>query len=104
MVSSSLRCTCHLLVEGAPPPKEEAAAAETPKDAESPVQQVEKKLPEPPAPSESPKEAKKGKDIEKLPKEEMKAPPPAPVAGSRNETRVRLLRWRICRHSFKTPG
>jgi 2-oxoglutarate dehydrogenase E2 component (dihydrolipoamide succinyltransferase) len=88
--------------EGAapPPPKEEAnvVAAEKPKDAEQPVvQQAETKVPEPPAPSQSPKESKKErKDIETPPKkEEMKSPPPAPVAGSRNETRVKMNRMRL---------
>ncbi|KAF8637832.1 hypothetical protein AX17_002462 [Amanita inopinata Kibby_2008] len=88
-----------------PPPKEEqTAGAEQPKDTTEPAnQQVDKKLPEPPAPSttdklaggvpaEGPKkEVAKGKDIEKASKE----PSPAPVAGSRNETRVKMSRMRL---------
>src|SRR6266550_8461840 len=76
----------------APPKEEQAVGTEKPKDATEPAdQQVDKKLPEPPAPSEKPKEVKKeatkGKDLEKAPKKEEK-PLSAAVPGSRNETRV----------------
>jgi len=83
----------------APPQEEQAAATETPKEAAAPVgQQVDKKQPEPPAPSETPKAVKKdvakGKDLEKAPKKEEK-PSSAPISGSRNETRVKMSRMRL---------
>lgn len=72
------------------PPKEEQAVG-TEKPTEPVDQQVDKKLPVPPAPSEKPKEVKKeatkAKDLEKAPKKEEK-PMSAAVPGSRNETRV----------------
>jgi len=83
----------------APPKEEQAVGTEKPKDATEPAdQQVDKKVPEPPAPSEKPKEVKKeatkGKDLEKAPKKEEK-PLSSPVPGSRNETRVKMSRMRL---------
>ncbi|KAF8348699.1 dihydrolipoamide succinyltransferase [Amanita rubescens] len=79
----------------ASPKEEQAVETEKPKPAD---QQVDKKLPEPPAPSEKPKEVKKeatkGKDLEKAPKKEEK-PLSAVVPGSRNETRVKMSRMRL---------
>ncbi|KAK2461294.1 hypothetical protein APHAL10511_006821 [Amanita phalloides] len=72
--------------------EEQVAATEKPKDVTEPVdQQVDKKLPKPPAPSEKPKEPKteasKAKDVEKV--------PTAAVVGLRNETRVKMSRMRL---------
>ncbi|PFH49910.1 hypothetical protein AMATHDRAFT_62196 [Amanita thiersii Skay4041] len=92
-----------------PPPKEEASVGkEKPKDATEPSdQQVQKTLPETPAPSESDKRSggvsagqpKKAEKVSKEPKQEkpMKEPqePPASVAGARNETRVKMNRMRL---------
>lgn len=89
----------------APPPKEEKEATD------AADQQADKKLPEPPTPSqdakptggvpsegakEAKKEVAKGKDIEKAPKEEKKpSASSASVPGSRNETRVKMSRMRL---------
>ncbi|OJA11367.1 hypothetical protein AZE42_05151 [Rhizopogon vesiculosus] len=84
-------------------PQEKKTDPEEPKD-----QQVEKKTPEPPAPSSAdkqsggipptgPKESKK--EVKRDPKpKESKAPPPAPAPktpGSRGETRVKMNRMRL---------
>lgn len=86
-------------------PKEESK----PDPAEPKDQQVDKQLPKDPAPSEGdkkiPSEQKKldttsgsKKDSPEKPKSEPKSEtskPPAPVAGSRNETRVKMNRMRL---------
>jgi len=87
-----------------PPPKVEETPSEgkakpTTQDATKPAEkQVDKSLPKPPKPSESDKKAEtadppKPKEAKALKEEksEQTAPSaPKPVAGSRNETRVRL--------------
>jgi len=82
-------------------PKKETEDKEEPKD-----QQVEKKTPEPPAPSQGDKQAPSGqpgaqgagaKKEAPKPKKETKEeskPSPARVPGTRNETRVKMTRMR----------
>ncbi|KAJ3505996.1 hypothetical protein NLJ89_g7116 [Agrocybe chaxingu] len=97
-----------------PPPKEEQSPSETeekpkPKDATEPSdQQTDKSLPESPTPSSAEKKADKPKE-EKYPKKEKEdkkdkkdkkdkdsfSPAPRPVAGTRNETRVKMNRMRL---------
>ncbi|KAF8630016.1 hypothetical protein AX15_003148 [Amanita polypyramis BW_CC] len=81
----------------APPKEDQATGAEKPKDATEPAdQQVKKKLPEPPTPSETaaevPKEMKKG--AVKTKASEKEKPALTPIAGTRNETRVKMTRMR----------
>ncbi|TFK20905.1 dihydrolipoamide succinyltransferase [Coprinopsis marcescibilis] len=94
----------------APPPAKEseaAPAAETKDKSEPTDQQVDKKLPPPPAPSAADKTpevkevVKKPKDkdeVKKSKKDDDKSKPasaPKPAAGSRNETRVKMSRMRL---------
>ncbi|KAG2150908.1 hypothetical protein DEU56DRAFT_779031 [Suillus clintonianus] len=85
------------------PPQEQKSDSEEPKD-----QQLDKTIPEPPAPSatdkqsggippEGPKESKKEVKQDSKPKaDKSKTPPPVPKApGNRGETRVKMNRMRL---------
>ncbi|KAG6836938.1 hypothetical protein H0H93_000828 [Arthromyces matolae] len=76
-----------------------AATESQPKDNAEPAdQQVDKKLPEPPKPSEAetkPLEEKEPPKKEAPKKEKETAPTPRPAVGSRGETRVKMNRMRL---------
>ncbi|KAK0458969.1 dihydrolipoamide succinyltransferase [Desarmillaria tabescens] len=71
-----------------PPPKED-----TPKAPTEPKQQQAEKPPAHPAPEKKPSEPKQ--ETKKELKKEAEQPKPAPTAGSRNETRVKMNRMRL---------
>ncbi|KAG6840732.1 2-oxoglutarate dehydrogenase complex E2 component [Blastosporella zonata] len=81
-------------VEAAAPKEAEAPATSTPKDTPKPAdQEVAKKLPPAPSPSESEKKPLEKKEAPK--KEKEAAPAARPTPGSRGETRVKMNRMRL---------
>ncbi|KAG6855751.1 hypothetical protein H0H87_011312 [Tephrocybe sp. NHM501043] len=83
-------------VDAASPKQAEAPASSTPKHSTEPGdQQMNKKLPEAPAPSESDKKPLEKETPAAAPKKEEAAPAARQTAGSRNETRVKMNRMRL---------
>ncbi|KAF8875470.1 hypothetical protein CPB85DRAFT_548366 [Mucidula mucida] len=83
-----------------PPPKEEESKPQAtsesapPKEAEKPSTSEKQPAPAPQEKKPEPKKESK-KEYKKDSKKESAAPPPAPVAGARTETRVKMNRMRL---------
>jgi len=83
---------------GAAAPKESESAAPAKDEAEPKDQQVDKKLPETPAPAQADKKQEVKEVVTKpkpATKESKPQEAPRPAAGSRNETRVKMSRMRL---------